>query len=1173
MAALVAGSALTVSVLGQPPALRGGVVGRGIVSAPATATPVAPPPRRHRRQPAAHVPTPAPATLGVFSLTPPSQGVPATVLGNPSVDGVALRPLWSDLETGDGQYTWSFLDSQVAAIVKANKAVTVSVMAGDATPAWVFAAGAQSFSTIVANPAASDFCHTIQIPIPWDPVFLAKWTAFIKAMGAHYATTGIARVHITGINDRTEETTLPSQTGEVVNGCTTNDDVSEWQSVGYSGALIKGAWTQISDAFALAFPGSQIVPMILPSSFPPIDDAGHLNPAWTNLQDDLVQISIAGHPSQFGVQNNGLSDFFIMPSIVSLASSTPTAHQTLWFATNDPTCRLRGTAPCDAHAELQTAVNMAFEAGADSLELYQTDIGNPALADIVAAAHNRMRNQAFQFTAANWSVAEGTQALITVERTRGTTGTVSVQYATSDGTAMAGTEYQSASGTLTFGPGVVSRTFLVPTMSDTLHQPDETVLLNLTNPSSGTVLGTQSTAVLVIADHNVPGTLQFSASGYTVGEGGAATITVTRVGGVASGVSVAYATAGGTAVPGANYVPAAGVLSFGAGTTSQQFTVQTLQTGVVQANLTVGVSLSSPSGGASLGAVSSAALTILEDNPVFEFGAPGYTVSESSPTAVITVMRSGSTAGTASVSYSTADGTAKDGVNYTHASGTLTFGPGATQKTFSVPIINDTQYQPTLTVLLGLSNPSTGAALGAQSAAVLSITDDDLAGTLSLSAGSYTTSETAGTATITVNRTGGAASGVTVFYTTVDGTAVAGVDYLRAFGTLTFPAGVSSQAFPVKILNDGTLHPDRSLGIALHKPSAGATLGTPSVGTLTIQSDDPVVEFSAASYTIAEKGGAATITVNRSRKTTLPVSVAFKTSDGTATAPGDYTAASGTLNFAAGVTAQTFTVPVSDDALVEGTETVNLTLLNAGGGAVLGAQQTAVLSIAPDDAVLQFSAPSYAVSEAAPVATITISRAANTATTASVAYATVAGGSAIEGQHYLSTAGTLTFPPGVVAATFAVPILDDLVHQSPRTVNLALSNPSGGLLGTPSTAVLTINDVDQPGVLQFTSGTFSVSEGALAAAVTVTRSGGMTSDALVTYATSDGTASAGVNYVATSGTLQIVAGQTSATFLVPIIDDQVKNGNQTVNLVLSNPTGGNTLGAQSTATLWIVENR
>src|SRR4030095_5333670 len=123
-------------------------------------------------------------------------------------------------------------------------------------------------------------------------------------------------------------------------------------------------------------------------------------------------------------------------------------------------------------------------------------------------------------------------------------------------------------------------------------------------------------------------------------------------------------------------------------------------------------------------------------------------------------------------------------------------------KTFTVPILSDTVDESNETVNLALSGPTGGALLGPRSAAVLTITDNDSGGAMKFSAGTYTVSEGSAGVTVTVRRSGGTASGVTVDYATSNGTGTAGSDYTTAIGTLSFGAGITSKTFTVPILPD-----------------------------------------------------------------------------------------------------------------------------------------------------------------------------------------------------------------------------------------------------------------------------------------------------------------------------------------------------------------------------------
>lgn len=229
---------------------------------------------------------------------------------------------------------------------------------------------------------------------------------------------------------------------------------------------------------------------------------------------------------------------------------------------------------------------------------------------------------------------------------------------------------------------------------------------------------------------------------------------------------------------------------------------------------------------------------------------------------------------------------------------------------------------------------------------------------------------------------------------------------------------------------------------------------------------------------------------------------------------------------------------------------------------------------APKPGTLAFGSSAYSVTEDGTSATITVNRTGGSDGSVSVKYAT-SDGTAAAGSDYTAASGTLTFANGQTSNTFTVTVADDSVYDGDKTVNLTLSNAVGGAtLGAQKTAVLTItdNEVAQPGTLEFSSSTYSAAEDGTSVTITVDRTGGSDGVVSVDYATSDETAAAGSDYTAAGGTLTFANGQTSNTFTVNIIDDSVHEGDKTVNLTLSNATGGATLGTQKTAVLTITDN-
>jgi hypothetical protein len=224
------------------------------------------------------------------------------------------------------------------------------------------------------------------------------------------------------------------------------------------------------------------------------------------------------------------------------------------------------------------------------------------------------------------------------------------------------------------------------------------------------------------------------------------------------------------------------------------------------------------------------------------------------------------------------------------------------------------------------------------------------------------------------------------------------------------------------------------------------------------------IQLSAGSYSVNENGGTVTITGTRTGGSSGAVGVSYATSNGTAIAGSDYTAASGALSWANGdASNKTFSVTINNDALDEPDETFTITLSSATGGATLWSPAIATVTITDDDPtpIVQFSAASSNGSEATTPAAITVTLSAASGQTVNVNYATT-NGTALAGSDYTTTSGTLTFNPGDTSKTINVPIINDTAAENDETFTVTLSVPVvNATLGTTTVHTYIINDNDQ----------------------------------------------------------------------------------------------------------------
>lgn len=307
------------------------------------------------------------------------------------------------------------------------------------------------------------------------------------------------------------------------------------------------------------------------------------------------------------------------------------------------------------------------------------------------------------------------------------------------------------------------------------------------------------------------------------------------------------------------------------------------------------------------------------------------------------------------------------------------------------------------------------------------------------------------------------------------------------------------------------------------------------------------------------------------------VTVQFSTADGTPTnyfQPGiggvDYTPVITNVTFPYGEVFETVSIPILPNSVVGSNKVINLNL--SGQGYVSGII-AASLYLTNNNSAVSFSNPSIAVSPN-PVggnANVPVVRTGNTNSTVSVTVSTGTG-TATPNVVYTPTTSTLLFNPGVTLQYFQVPVLNPPNYFSDQSVPLLLSSPSNTTLVSPTTCLMTINGSNGPGVISFAQPAYTVLapvSGVSNAAITINQTENLSNTVSVIMTTSNGTATAGVQYAATAVT-NYFTDQSNAVVNIPIYPQAIAGPATTVILTLTNVAGGASLSGPTQETLTIL---
>ena len=513
-------------------------------------------------------------------------------------------------------------------------------------------------------------------------------------------------------------------------------------------------------------------------------------------------------------------------------------------------------------------------------------------------------------------------------------GIITVHFETLNYTAVAPGDYAAIAGTLTFDPGQTSQKITVRVTGDPDVEDDELFSVFLDSAVGATLdRWTFGTGTIVSDEPTITIQNVFQPEGDAGMTDFVFHLNLSEP--MSREVAVPFYTRDGSGtVKGRDYVATAGVVRFPPGVTMQTITVKVFGN-TTYSYLPRGFILDlKPIPGVRLapGRVSG---VIVNDDPVPTFSVSDVTQAEgvSGTTAfVFDVTLSAPVSHEVWVRFVTANGTAVSPDDYAARDPFVRFRPGELLQKVSVKVAGDAGFEPTETFLVNLERPGNGPTLGDRQGVGTIVNDDDppLVKVVDV----IEVEENEDTSFVfKVTLSAPSFQPVTVDYETADDTAGED-DYTPAAGALEFEPGATLRTITVPVLGDTLYEHDERFFVKLANVS-GAAIANRGEGW--IQNDDAMPALSVGDVT-RPAATSLVFDVSLSAPSGIRTTVDFATSDGTATAPGDYTASSGTLIFEPGEMLRTITVAVAGDSAVEPAETLFVTLSNPH-GALLADEQ------------------------------------------------------------------------------------------------------------------------------------------------------------------------------------------------------------------------------------------
>ena len=769
--------------------------------------------------------------------------------------------------------------------------------------------------------------------------------------------------------------------------------------------------------------------------------------------------------------------------------------------------------------------------------------------------------------------------------------TIPISKANQDGATTA--DYSGVPQSVTFGSGDTSKSFTFTASHDTVDDDGESVKLSFgtlpTTPVTVTA-GTTDEATVTITDDDVPSvTVSFGSAAYTVAESddphttdvteNTIEVIVTLSADPERTVDIPMEKANQDGATTADYSGVPQSVTFGSGDTSKSFTF-TAETDTVDddgesVKLSFGATLPD---GVSAGTTATSTVTITDDDVpsvTVSFGAASYTVTEgASRTVTVTLDADPERTVVIPMEKTNQDGATT--ADYSGVPPSVTFGSGDTEKTFVFTAETDTVDDDGESVKLsfGATLPD-GVSAGTTATSTVTITDDDVPSvTVSFGAASYTVTEGASrTVTVTLDADPERTVVIPMEKTNQDGATTA--DYSGVPPSVTFGSGDTEKTFVFTAETDTVDDDGESV-----KLSFGATLpdgvsaGTTATSTVTITDDDVpsvTVSFGAASYTVTE-GASRTVTVTLDADPERTVVIPIEAANEGGASDSDYTGVPQSVTFDSGDTEKTFVFTAETDAVDDDGESVKLSFgATLPTGVTAGTPATSTVTITDDDVpsvTVSFGAASYTVTEGAS-RTVTVTLDADPERTVVIPIAKTDQDGATTAD-YSGVPQNVTFDSGESSKSFTFSATKDSINDDNESVLLAFGTlPAGVSPGTPNQATVSITDDT---AVSYSSDNYPATEGGADAIVSVNLSRPAASQISIFITATGHNGATSEDWMGVPSSLTFNTGDSSNSFTVVAVDDEVEDNGEMVELGFRDLPAGFVPGSPPTARITLMND-